>query len=200
MPARSDPLGQRRPPSVDLFLLWLGIGLKSVGGGQAVQFYAYESLVNERKWLTYEGWTQSWGLSQVVPGVNVIAVAALTGLRMVGLSGALASLLGLMLPSVVATAAIAAVYTRISHLPGVAPALHGMFIAVAGAALVLNWRVGRPLFTASRRRGWLALITCASVPVVSAVLIFTGSVSVPVVLVGSATIVALTWARSPAGR
>lgn len=187
---------QREHPATasNLFRLWIGIGVKSVGGGQAVQFYAFEALVTERKWLTHEGWAKSWGLSQVVPGINVIAVCGVTGLRIAGLAGAAASLAGLLVPSVIATVAIAAVYARIAHLPGVAAALHGMFIAVAGTALVLNWRVGRPLVAAATHRGIPVAVASVFIPIVAGVLVYSGRVPVFIVLLGGAAILALGWA------
>lgn len=195
-PGRRASRAALPPTAAELFRLWSAIGLKSVGGGQAVQFYAFESLVNERRWLTFDSWAESWGLSQVVPGISVIAVAGVTGVRIAGVPGAVASLAGLMLPSVVATVVIAALYTRIAQLPGVAGALRGMFVAVTGTALVLNWRVGRPLVrSAAARSATVAIITTA-IPVVAGTLVFTGRVPVFAVLLGAATLLALLWWRS----
>ena len=156
-----------------------------------MQFYAFETLVNERHWLTYEGWAQSWGLSQVVPGINVIAVCGLTGLRIAGAAGAVASLVGLLAPSIIATVAIAAVYARVAHVPGVAAALHGMFIAVAGTALVLNWRVGRPLVGSAAERGRALAVVAVVIPVVAGVLVYSGRVPV---------FRSCRWRRHPRGR
>lgn len=179
--------------AASLFRLWVGIGVKSVGGGQAVQYYAFETLVNERKWLTYDGWAQSWALSQVVPGVNVIAACGLTGLRIAGIAGAAASLLGLMMPSVIATVAIAAVYAQVAHVPGVAAALHGMFIAVAGTTVVLNWRVGRPVVDAAAARATPLAIATVLIPIVAGIIVYAGWVPVFVVLLGAAAVLGVGW-------
>ena len=168
-----------------------------MGGGQAVQFYAFEHLVKELKWLTYDQWAQSWGLSQVVPGVNVIAVSALTGLRVAGIAGAAAALTGLMAPSVVITIVLSAVYTHVAHLSGVHAALRGIFAAVTGGAVVLNWRVGRPIVKAARARGKLALGACIGVPVVAAAIVAHGWAPVVYVLLGSAALMSLLWIPRP---
>lgn len=180
-----------------LLAVWVGVGLKSVGGGQAVQFYAFETLVTQRKWLTHAGWVQAWGLSQVVPGINVVALAGVVGLRLAGVAGAIASLAGLVLPSIVATVALAALYARIAHVPGVDAALHGMFIAVSATALIINWRVGRPLvMEAWSRRRALGVVTVL-VPVVAGVLVYSGRVPVVLVLLGGAVLLAAGWVLSP---
>lgn len=190
---RGSTKADQEPTAPGLFRLWIAIGVKSVGGGQAVQFYAFETLVHERRWLTYEAWAQSWGLSQVVPGINVIAVCGLSGLRIAGMAGAVASLVGLMAPSIIATVAIAAVYARVAHVPGVAAALHGMFIAVAGTAVVLNWRVGRPLVSAAADRGRILAGVTVLIPVVAGALVYSGRVPVFLVLLGGAAILAVGW-------
>ncbi len=192
---RHERRGEHPPAAPDLLRLWIGIGLKSVAGGQVIQSYAFELLVSERKWLKYDEWVQSWGVSQMAPGVNVIAVAALTGLRIAGVAGAVASIAGLMLPSVLVTVFVAAVYTHTARLPGVASALHGMFIAVAGSALVFNWRVGRPLISAAADRGKLVVVAAVTIPAAAAVLVFTGQVPVFAILLGAATVLSFVWAR-----
>lgn len=168
-----------------------------MGGGQAVQFYAFEHLVKELKWLTYDQWAQSWGLSQVVPGVNVIAVSALTGLRVAGIAGAAAALTGLMAPSVVITIVLSAVYTHVAHLSGVHAALRGIFAAVTGGAVVLNWRVGRPIVKAARARGKIPLVASFVTPAAAATIVARGWAPVAYVLLGSATLIALLWIRGP---
>lgn len=193
MPSASTE-AQRAATVPGLFRLWIAIGLKSVGGGQAVQFYAFETLVTERRWLSYAGWAQSWGLSQVVPGINVIAVCGLSGLRIAGIAGAAASLVGLMAPSIIATVAITAVYARVADVPGFAAAVHGMFIAVAGTALVINWRVGRPLLGAAAGRGRALALVTLLIPVAAGVLVYSGRVPVFLVLLGGAGILGIGWA------
>ncbi|HEY5455007.1 MAG TPA: chromate transporter [Acidothermaceae bacterium] len=180
-----------------MFLLWSKIGVKSVGGGQAVQFYAFEHMVTELKWLTYDEWVQLWGLSQIVPGVNVIAVCALTGLRVAGMAGSVAALAGLMAPSVAATILISAAYTQIAQLAGVHAALRGMFAAVVGAALVLNWRVGRPIVKAARARSRIALTASVAIPVVAGTVVAEQWVPVVYVLLGSAALMSALWIQKP---
>jgi chromate transporter len=136
-----------------LLVLWSRIGLQSFGGGQSVLLYAYEALVVRRSWYTAEDWSQDWGLCQLAPGVNLISFAGLIGFRLSGPKGAVASLAGLLVPSITITVAMAAAYVRLRDVTVIRASVHGVLFAAAGGTFVNAIRVGRPLLLASRRDG-----------------------------------------------
>jgi len=89
---------EEAPTTLRVCAVWARIGLQSFGGGQAVQLYAYRAFVQKRRWLTSAEWADAWGFCQLIPGINLLALAALTGSRLVGTAGALAGVVGLLAP------------------------------------------------------------------------------------------------------
>ncbi len=120
----------------ELFTGFLSIGARSFGG---VMPWAHRVMVEERRWMTPEDFTETIGLCQFLPGPNVGNASIVLGKRWFGLAGALVAFLGLFaLPFVwvitlfvfyadfaVGSPALRAVVT------GVGAAGAGMFIGTA---------------------------------------------------------------------
>jgi chromate transporter len=175
-----------------LLSLWTRIGVQSFGGGQAVQLLAQEELVDHRAWLTSEEWSEAWGICQMVPGVNVVAVAALTGSRLAGLAGAGASLLGLLLPSVAITILVTSVYSSVRDLNSVRAVLHGIVLAAAGGSVLIGYRLIRPVLSAGLAEGRVALISGVLTVIVAAALAATGRVPLLALLLAAGAAMAGT--------
>src|ERR1700704_5926965 len=86
---------QVTPPRtlIELFLGFLAIGARSFGG---VMPWAYRTMVEERRWLTVEDFTETIGLCQFLPGPNIGNSAIVLGKRWFGLRGSVVAFLGLM--------------------------------------------------------------------------------------------------------
>ena len=75
------------PRSVrELFLAFSWLALQGFGGVLAV---AQRELVEKKRWLTREEFTQEWAVAQIMPGPNVINMAIVLGARHFGWRGAL---------------------------------------------------------------------------------------------------------------
>jgi chromate transporter len=181
----------RGPDGSSLLSIWTRIGLQSFGGGQAVQLLAYEELVDKRGWLKPEDWAEAWGVCQLVPGVNVVAVAALTGSRLAGWAGAAASVGGLMVPSILITIAMTVAFTSVRDLAWVKAALHGIVLAAAGGSVMVGYRLIRPIFAASRRESPWLLATGVATVALAALLALSGRVPLLAVLIGAGVVGAL---------
>jgi len=182
-----------------LLRLWGAIGAQSLGGGQAVFLLAFRQFVEVRRWLTDEEWAEAFGLSQLVPGMNLVALAAYTGRRLAGVRGALLSALGLLAPSILITIVLAAVLTRVQHFPVVTAALHGVVLAATGGSLVVTWRLAVPLFRSSRRDGGAMLAAAIGVTICSGFLLLAG-IPVAAIMIGAGCVLALTaWRFKGAG-
>lgn len=179
------------PDAARLLRIWTRIGLQSFGGGQAVQLYAYEELVDRRRWLRPEDWAEAWGICQMVPGVNVIAVAALTGQRLGGLAGAAAAVGGLIVPSVLITVLMTAGFVQIQGQHLVKGGIHGVVFAAAGGSLLVGYRLVRPLLGISRRESRATLAASVAAIAGAALLAFSGRVPLLAVLLGAGALMAL---------
>jgi chromate transporter len=128
------------PPLTQLFAGFLEVALSGFGG---VLAWAHRTLVERRGWLTEREFTELVGLSQILPGGNIINVAVFVGARFHGLRGALVALSGLLL---VPLALVLTVNALLSG-PGLAewsqPALRGAAPVVAGLTLTTGLKMAR---------------------------------------------------------
>ena len=82
---------------------------------------------------------EAWALSQLSPGIHLVALAGLIGRRAAGWRGVVAAVAGMMIPAGLITASPIAR----AALAGVAPVTGGMTIATAGLLVRASARHGR---------------------------------------------------------
>jgi len=173
-------------------MVWMKAAGQAIGGGGSGVLTAYNAMVAARGWLSAESWAECWAICQIVPGVNIMAMALLTGSRLAGWPGAVASLAGLVGPSVVATLLITIVYSRVQGLHVVQSGLHGLMAAAAAGSIMFSWRLASPAVRASLARGRLVFSVGLVIVVASAVLVRTTQVPVFVMLLTGGGAMGLT--------
>ena len=104
------------PGNAALFLGFLWLGLIGFGG---VLPMARSMLVERRRWLNAEQFTELLGLCQFLPGGNVINLSVAVGMEFRGLRGALCALLGLISAPTAIVVGLGVVYTRFQNDPHV---------------------------------------------------------------------------------
>ena len=166
------------PRPLELFVVWMKASAQAVGGGGSGQLGAYNAVVTSRGWFSPEAWAECWGICQIVPGVNIIGMALLTGSRLAGFSGAGASLAGLVAPNVVLTLLLTALYTHVQGTPLLQAGLHGLMAAAAAASFLSSWRLARPVVRATAAQGRAALGVAVLILLAAAVLVRTTDVPV----------------------
>ena len=118
---------------LQLFWSFLQIGLFSFGGGYAAMPLIQAQIVTQHGWLGMAEFTDLVTISQMTPGPIAINAATFVGLRVAGLSGALAATVGCMLPSCVLVTLLARLYLRyrkLSLLQGVLTSLRPAVVAM----------------------------------------------------------------------
>ena len=174
-----------RPPGLAaLFLAFLGIALAGFGGALP---WAHRALVERRRWLDEETFTELLGLAQFLPGPNVINLSVAVGARFRGAPGALAALAGIIGAPFCFALALGWLYGRYGALEGVRGATAGVAAAAAGLIVAMAVKLVRP---ALRARLVVAL------PVALAAFVAIGLARLPlhgVLLVLAPLSVALTW-------
>lgn len=186
---------------LELLVVWMKAASQAIGGGGSGVLTAYNTMVATRGWLSAESWSECWAICQIVPGVNIMAMALLTGSRLAGWPGALASLGGLVGPSLVATLLITILYSRVqgSHL--VQSGLHGLMAAAAAGSIMFSWRLASPAIRANLTRGRLVFSVGVVIVVASAVLVRTTQVPVFLMLLTGGGAMGLTlWVDDYRGR
>ncbi|HEY6239741.1 MAG TPA: chromate transporter [Burkholderiales bacterium] len=131
------------PAPRELFLRFTQVALSGFGG---VMPFARRMLVEERRWLNAEEFTDILSLCQVLPGPNIVNVAVCVGARYHGVRGAAAAFAGLMTAPFFMILALGALYTQYGHLPAVSAPFRGISAAAAGLVVAMGLKMA-----ASRR-------------------------------------------------
>ena len=182
-PAPPSP-GPPRPPAglADLFLGFLSIGARAFGG---VLPWAHRVLVEERRWLAPEDFSEVLALCQFLPGPNIANMSVVLGRRWFGFPGALTGFLGLMALPFFWVLALAMLYADWSAQPSVRAVIAGVGIAGGGLIIGTALKLGRPL---ARKP--------AAAAIVAACFIAVGLLRVPLLIVlPVAVLLALAAAR-----
>ena len=136
----------------ELFLGFLSIGARSFGG---VMPWAHRVMVEERRWLTPEDFTETIGLCQFLPGPNIGNASIVLGKRWFGIAGSIVGALGLYALPLVWVLALAALYGEFATHPVVRALVTGVGATGAGLFIGTAIKLGRPL---ARKPAALVLI------------------------------------------
>lgn len=126
---------------VDLFLAFLQISLSGFGG--AIN-WAHHALVQRRRWMSEQDFTETLSLCQFLPGPNIVNFAMCFGQRQHGLAGALAALSGVIVVPLMIFMGLGALYTRFGHMAIVHGVLSGISAAAAGFIITVGIRIAGP--------------------------------------------------------
>lgn len=147
----ADPAGTAPPPTpLGLFLGFMRIAAFSFGG---VLPWARFVLVERRRWLAPQEFTDMLAVCQLLPGPNIVNMSVAIGARFHGPLGSLASVLGLMGLPVAIVLTLATVYGRVQDVPAVERALAAMAAAAAGLIIAMAAKMAEPML---RHRFWAA--------------------------------------------
>lgn len=117
------------PPAIEVFLVFLRLGLTSFGGPVAHLGYFRRALVEKRGWLTAPDYASLVALCQVLPGPASSQTGFGIGLLRAGWRGGLAAWAGFTLPSAALMFALAMSAAALNASPAGAGLLHGLQLA-----------------------------------------------------------------------
>ena len=167
-----------RPSSRQLAVAFFKVGTQSFGGGSSTLFMLRRVVVDQAHWITLREFTESWALSQLSPGMHLLALAGFIGQRVAGVRGVLVSVAALMTPAALITALLTAFFGQVAGQPlaiaallGVAPVAGGMTV---GMALV----TARPMF----QHGRMLIVNIALIAVAFAILLLRPELTVVVIV------------------
>jgi chromate transporter len=179
--------GTRRGSAVEVFLVFLRLGLTSFGGPVAHIGYFRDEIVRRRRWLDEAAYAELVALCQFMPGPASSQVGLGIGLLRAGHAGSLAAWTGFTLPSAVVMTLFAL------GLQGVDDAdasgwLHGL--KVMAVAVVAHAVLG--MAGAFCRGAWQAVLTLAAAAIVLSFPGFTGQLGA----IGLGALAGIVFART----
>jgi chromate transporter len=138
----------------EIFLAFLTIGATSFGGGAVA--YLRASLVTKNQWFDDKSFVELFSISQSLPGLNTTNMAILAGDRLRGWLGAVAAVVGVILPGAVLMTVAGLVYGMGGQRPLVTAGLKGVAAAATGLLLATFLQLARKTL-----RGWLDVVFIA---------------------------------------
>lgn len=123
------PFRELRLSPSQLFLLFLRITLSGFGG---TMFWARLTLVEKRRLLTEKEFVELLSVGQILPGANMVNMAAMFSYRTGGWRGLVAAMTGFMAPPFILVVTLGFLYQHFGELPIVQRALAGMSAVAAG--------------------------------------------------------------------
>ncbi|MBC7352704.1 MAG: chromate efflux transporter [Thermogutta sp.] len=119
-------------------ILWVFalLGLASFGGPAASIAIMQQTLVRRRRWLSDTEFMDYVGASHLIPGPIAVQLSLHLGYRRAGLLGALAAVVGFVVPAAMITWLCAVVYVRNQGLPALEACLSTVRPVILGIILV----------------------------------------------------------------
>ena len=124
----------------DLLLTFMKIGLFTFGGGYIMIGMIEGYCVEKKKWITHDEMMDITVIAESTPGPIAINCATYVGYRQAGMTGAVLTTLGLVLPSFVIIYLISIVLDNFLELTIIAHAFQGIKICVG--VLILDAAIG----------------------------------------------------------
>ena len=113
-----------------IFREFLKFGCFTFGGGWSIVAQIRKEFVEKRRWITDEELLDFTSVGRSTPGLMIGNASILFGYHAAGVPGALAALLGIVLPPIVIMLGVVYIYDLIKDNPYVARAMIGVRAAV----------------------------------------------------------------------
>lgn len=177
----------KRPPLVDLALLFLKLGAVGFGGPAAHIALMEHEIVRRREWLSREEFLDLVGATNLIPGPNSTELAIHIGRRRAGAAGLVAAGLAFMLPATLVVTLLAWAYLRYGALPEMAGLLYAVKPVVLAVVLQALVRLAR---TALKRA------TLAALGVATFAAALAGVHEIAILAAAAAGAALVAWGRS----
>ena len=151
-----------------LFSVFFKIGLVTFGGGYAMIPLIETEVVEKKRWIERDEFTDLVAIAQSCPGVFAINISIFVGYKLRQVAGAVTAALATALPSFLIILAIALFFSQFKDNATVASIFRGIRPAVVALIAVPTFNMAK-----SANIGW----TNCWIPIVSALLIWLCGVS-----------------------
>ena len=100
-----------------IYLAFLKIGALAFGGAYAGMPLIEQEVVKAQQWMTYKEFTDLIAIDELTPGPIIINSATYIGMKLGGLSGAIAATLGSITPACIVSFILICIYRRYKEIP-----------------------------------------------------------------------------------
>ena len=129
----------------NILKVFLKIGTFAFGGVYSMLAFFERELVQKRKWLSQEEFAESVVMGQLTPGAPIVNTGIFIGYRLKRLKGALATVVGQVLPSFVIVLLLSYLYIKFKEIALLKAVLKGIGAAVVGLIASVVYSMGGQL-------------------------------------------------------
>ena len=169
---------------LELFLTFAKIGLFTFGGGYAMISLIENICVTKKEWITHDEMMDITVIAESTPGPIAINCATYVGMKKKGVPGAIASTLGVILPSFVIILIISFFLDRFLEIKWVASAFRGIKIAVG--ILIIDAAV--KMIKKIKKKPLPIIILCCSFVAVLLINVFALHISTIIFMIAAAAV------------
>ena len=159
-----------------LFATFFKIGAFTLGGGYAMLSMVEKAVVDQKKWIPSDEFWDMMAIVQSLPGVFAVNTALYVGHKIAGKRGAVAAMLGAIIPSIVIILLLATIFREYRDLPVVERIFKGIRPCVVALILAPSLRMIK-----SAKITWKTAI----IPIVTVFLIWWCKVSPAIVILAA---------------
>ncbi|MBM7553334.1 chromate transporter [Thalassobacillus pellis] len=127
----------------DLFFTFMKISPLTFGGGIAMIPHIESEIVNKKRWFMRRDVPDIIAIAQSAPGSIAINSSIYMGYKVRGIGGALAAMLGMLLPAALIIVLLTYLFLTYQELPIVEDAFKGIRPAIIGLILFAGFKIGR---------------------------------------------------------
>lgn len=124
-----------------LFFTFFKIGAFTLGGGYAMLSMVEKAVVDKKKWIAADEFWDMIAIVQSLPGVFAVNTALYVGHKIDGRKGAIAAMLGAIIPSIVIILLLATIFREYRDLPVVERIFKGIRPCVVALILAPSLRM-----------------------------------------------------------
>ncbi len=135
-----------RPSLKEIFLVFLKIGAFAFGGVYSMLAFYEKELVHKRRWLTEEEFSEAVAIGQLTPGAPIINTGIFIGFLLRGIKGAIVTIVGQVLPSLLIVIALGYLYINYRDVELIKAFLKGIGVGVVGLLMSVIFKLGLRIF------------------------------------------------------
>ena len=113
-----------------IFKTFFKVGTLLLGGGYVILPLLTSELVDKKHWISSEELCEYYALGASLPGIIAANVAIFTGKKLLGLKGAIAATVGMILPAFLAIVLLASILSELVTKPSIQNLFWGVGIGV----------------------------------------------------------------------
>jgi len=128
---------------VEIFLIFFKISPVTFGGGFAMIPILEKEIVEKKKWMDHKKMADILAASQSVPGAGGVNSAIFIGYHVNGIAGALAAMIGIVIPTFVIILVLASLFNSIQDNHYIQATLKGIRPVIVSLIAVAVIKMGK---------------------------------------------------------